>query len=283
LASMNRSRLGLHCYVGTPPKPTDNSEAFTRMRTEALSGEATDLVWIECGADDDCDLDDRAQWRKANASMPKWTPETSLLRLRKKLDPDGFRREALGIWPSGNWAVFDVARWVSLEDMAAGPPSRVALVIDVAPYRAAAAIGVAGDGVDGKTLVMVYTGEGIGWVAGKVAELTAGRDIAEVGLCAGEARGLAGDLTREGIVFRNMPAHEVAASCTAFQGAVSDGVVAHVGQPELDIAVANARTRRSGDAETWDRRFPTDISALVAAAGAYHRWAQQEAPMPAIY
>jgi len=64
---------------------------------------------------------------------------------------------------------------------------------------------------------------------------------------------------------------------------VSDGVVAHVGQPELDIAVANARTRRSGDAETWDRRFPTDISALVAAAGAYHRWAQQEAPMPAIY
>lgn len=283
LASMNRSSFGLHCYVGTPPKPTDNSEAFTRMRTEALSGEATDLVWIECGADDDCDLDDVAQWAQANASFPEHTPEHAIKRLRKKLDADGFRREALGIWPASAWAVFDVARWVTLEDATVPAPRRAVLVVDVSPYRSGACIGVAGDAPDGRTVVMVQCGEGIGWVAKQVANLVASHDIAEVALTHGEARGLAGDLTRADVEFKRLAAHDIAASCTAFQAAVSDGTVVHVGQQELDVAVANARTRRAGDAETWDRDFAVDVSALVAAAGAFHRWGLQEAPLPAIY
>jgi phage terminase large subunit-like protein len=240
-------------------------------------------VWIECGADEDADLDDREQWAKANASFPHWTPEASIKRLRKKLDSDGFRREALGIWPAAHWAVFDIARWVTLEDARAVEPSRVCLVVDVAPYRTGATIAVAGDHGEGRTLVMVHSAPGVGWVAGKVAELVAAKDIAEVCLTAGEARGLSGDLTRLGVEYRKLAPHDVAASCTAFQAAVTDGSVVHVGQPELDIAVANARTRRSGDAETWDRDFGVDVSALVAAAGAFHRWALQESPVPAIY
>jgi hypothetical protein len=286
LATMNLSKLGLHVYVGTPPKPTDNSECFTRMRQEALaaveSGEPADLVWIECGADENADPDDEGQWAQANPSFPHWTPPHSMKRLRKKLDPDGFRREALGIWDSASWAVFDVARWVMLEDASVVQPSRVVLAIDVHPYRTGATIGVAGD-CGSKTLVMVHSGSGVGWVAEKVAELVGSRDIAEVALTAGEARGLAGDLVREGVEFHKLTAADVAASCTAFQAAVHDGTVVHVGQSELDVAVANARTRRQGDAETWDRDFAVDVSALVAAAAAYHRWGLQGAPLPMIY
>jgi hypothetical protein len=284
LASMNRSSLGLHVYVGTPPRPgMDNSEVFSRMRVEALSGEADDLVWIECGADDGADLDDRAQWAQANCSFPLHTPEASIRRLRRKLDADGFRREALGIWPAANWAVFDVARWVTLECAGAEAPSRAVLVVDVSPYRAGATIAVAGDGGGGRTLVLVFSAPGVGWVGAKVAELVAGHDVAEVALTAGEARGLAADLTRAGVEFRKLTAQDVAASCTAFQAGVVDGLVMHVGQPELDVAVANARTRRMGDAETWDRDFAVDVSALVAAAAAFHRWGLAEAPLPAIY
>jgi phage terminase large subunit-like protein len=281
LASMNISQFGLHIYVGTPPKPTDNSEVFTRMRNEALSGESEGLVWIEMGAPDDCDIDDPAVF-ECNPSYPHWTPGESIMRLRKKLDPDGFRREGLGIWPARSWAVFDVAKWVQLEDRSAVAPSRVALAIDVSPYRLGATIGVAGD-YDGKTLVLVHSAAGTGWVGAKVAELVEAHDIAEVSLTSGEARGLEGDLTQLDVEFKKLTSQDVAAGCTAFQAAVADGAVVHVGQQELDVAVANARTRRMGECETWDRDFAVDISALVAAATAAHRWACQESPLPAIF
>src|SRR5690606_6142793 len=93
LATMNTAPNALALFMGTPPLPTDPSEAFTRMRADALSGDSDDLVWIECGADPDADPDDRKQWAKANPSYPHRTPLTSMLRLRKKLHPESWLRE----------------------------------------------------------------------------------------------------------------------------------------------------------------------------------------------
>jgi hypothetical protein len=271
LAAMNLSQLGLHAYTGTPPKPSDNCETFSRMRADALSGEATDLAWIEFSADEDADVDDPVQWAKANPSFPHWTPAESIKRLRAKLDPDGFRREALGIWPSDRWRVIDVAQWVRLERSNADEPARVALCVDVSPYRSWASIGVAGD-VDGETLVMCYSAEGTGWIAGKVGQLVADRDILEVWLTPGAARGLEPDLAREGIEYRKLTGAEVAASCVSFQESVRHARVVPAGQAELAVAVSVAKTRRAGDAETWDRGYSEDISALVACAAATYRW-----------
>lgn len=98
LATLNTSRFGLQLYIGTPPKPEDNSESFKRMRREALAGTLTDGAWIEFGADADAKDDDRAQWRKMNPSYPKRTPVQSLLRLKRKLTHADWRREGMGIW-----------------------------------------------------------------------------------------------------------------------------------------------------------------------------------------
>lgn len=98
LATMNTSKFGLQLYIGTPPKPEDRSETFKRMRREAIAGTLTDGAWIEFGADADADGDDRAQWRKMNPSYPKRTPVQSLQRLKRKLSPDDWRREGMGIW-----------------------------------------------------------------------------------------------------------------------------------------------------------------------------------------
>jgi hypothetical protein len=297
LASMNRSMFGLHVYLGTPPKPSDPCEAFEEMRSEALAFKRAaevdavfDSAWVECGADDDADLDDWEQVAKANPSYPVHTSPESILRLRKRLGPDGFRREGLGIWPSGLRTVFDLVGWVGLEDRAAEPPRRVALVVHVAEYRKSATIAVAGELPDGSTLVLVMSGEGMGWVADKVVELVAERDIAEVALAPGEARALEGDLTSAGVEFKKLSGADIASSCTAFQSAVAESAVAvgrqekprlrHTGQMELDGAVAKGKTKRVGAAETWEDG--TD-SALVAAAAAFHRWKLQEAPLPAIY
>lgn len=98
LATMNTSNFGLQLYIGTPPKPEDNSETFKRMRREALAGTLLDGAWIEFGADVDAADEDRAQWRKMNPSYPKRTPWQSLMRLKRKLTPADWRREGMGIW-----------------------------------------------------------------------------------------------------------------------------------------------------------------------------------------
>jgi hypothetical protein len=284
LAAMNRSKLGLHAYIGTPPKPGDACEVFERMRTEALSGLSTDLGWIEMGADDDAELDDREQWLKMNASYPHWTSDDAIARLRRKLTPDGFRREAMGIWPKIGSTALSVTNWSTLEDAEAPAPARAVLVVDVAEFQTASVVGVAGD-VDGKTLVMCHCGTGTNWVAAKVAELVAAHDIAEVDLMPGEARGIAGDLTELGVEYRNFSGVEVAASCSAIRKSVNERdpespQLIHVGQVELDGAVSKARTRRSASGLTWEDGTAPEVRAVAAA---FHRWQLQDDPMPAMY
>src|SRR5699024_281219 len=78
LATRNTSRLGLHIYVGTPPKPDDMSESFSGMRRQAHAGTLVDGAWIEFGADEDADANDRKQWAKANPSYPHRTSANSI-------------------------------------------------------------------------------------------------------------------------------------------------------------------------------------------------------------
>lgn len=116
LATMNTSRFGLQLYIGTPPKPEDMSETFKRMRREALAGTLVDGAWIEFGAEPGDKDDDRAVWRRMNPSYPKRTPAQSLMRLKRKLTPDDWRREGMGIWDtdeSGSRQISD-STWSSL-------------------------------------------------------------------------------------------------------------------------------------------------------------------------
>lgn len=291
LATLNTSQFGLALYIGTPPKPEDNSEAFNRMRTEAIectktaNGVSEDLVWIECGADEKADIDDAKQYAKANPSFPHRTPIESILRLRKKLTAEGFKREGLGIWDPAAQAVFNQERWLSDElrkpDWPA--PVRVALVVAVSQDREWASIGVAGES-NGKTLVMCFSMHGLGGVAEKLVELQAARDIAVIKLAGPQSKALKPDLVKAGVEFEQMTSTEMGGACTSFQEAVKHAHVVHLGQGELNLAVKNAQTRFSGESEQWDRRDPkVDDSPLIACSGAFYEWGLQEAPMPAIY
>lgn len=182
--------------------------------------------------------------------------------------------------------VFDVVRWSSppVLDRDVEPPYRAALTIAVSPDRRWACIGVAGEVSDGRTVVLCHSVRGLAGVVGKVVELRESRDVVEVRLAGAAARALAPDLAGAGVEFEVMSQTEMGAACAAFQQGVADGTVVHVGQRELDAAVANAQTRRVGEAEVWDRRdVKVDDSPLVAVSGAFYRWGLQEAPMPAIW
>lgn len=110
IPSTNQSRQetsALLLFMGTPPRPTDSGEVFTRMRSDALTGEDPDTGWVEFGADPDHHFTplpaplSAADWKqiaKANPSFPHDTPREAILRMRKKLGADSFNREGAGIW-----------------------------------------------------------------------------------------------------------------------------------------------------------------------------------------
>lgn len=256
------------------------------------------LLFDHRQASDHWDLDDRGQ--RIEALREAYGPAAEWMNLEAIADywddPQASEAEFKRFWLNQpvklevDRPLFDLAGWMRLEDRECEAPRRVALVVHVADFQESSTIAVAGDIEGGATYVMVLVGDGIGWVADKVDELVGARDIAEVGLAPGEARGLEGELSRRGIEFKPLSGTDIAASCTAFQNAVKQAVAAvgrgespgvrHAGQPELDGGLASGKTRRRGVSETWDEGTK---SALIGAAAAYHRWTLQEAPLPAIY
>lgn len=288
LATMNVSRLGLHVYVGTPPKPTDNSEVFRILRQEGTDGDAEDIVWIECGADDNItDLDDVEQWMKANPSAPHRTPVVSIQRLRRRLTDDGFRREALGLWDAEETSAFDIEAWSKLSDRGADTPARAALVIDMSPDRRHCWIGVAGEiGTDDgdKTLLMATETKAADAIT-KVKKLIADRDIVEVAITSGAARALEPALVDAAIEYEKLGPADVGAAYGCLQEAIKNATIVHVDQDELNTAMLMTKTRfvTSGEVEVFDRRnYSVNLSPAVACACALFRWGMVATPMPVL-
>ena len=288
LATMNVSRLGLHAYIGTPPKPTDNSEVFRLLRQEGVDGDASDIVWIECGADDGItDLDDIEQWMKANPSTPHRTPVVSIQRLRRRLDDDGFRREALGLWDSEEASAFDITAWSDLAERGADTPTRAALVIDMSPDRRHCWIGVAGDTVTekGERVLLMAAETKAAEAVIKVKKLMNERDIVEVAITSGAARALEPDLVEAAVEYKKLTPSDVGAAYATMQEAIKNETICHLDQDELNTAMLMTKTRfvTSGEVEVFDRRnYSVNLSPAVACACALFRWGMVAAPMPVL-
>lgn len=193
-------------------------------------------------------------------------------------DPQASEAEFRRFWlnqpvPLVDLNVFSFDRWNTLKDRNVEQPDRAILTIAVAQDRSWSCLGVAGRISDGRTLVMCFSLQGTKDVAQKVSELKAARQIQDVSLVGAQAKALKPELTRAGVEFDVMTGSDEGASCAAFQVAVRDGTVVHLGQAELDLSIKNASTRISGESERWDRRDPkVDDSPLVACSAAFYRW-----------
>lgn len=263
--------------VGTPPQTVEEGVVFDRFRNRGIDGKDHQLAWLEWSAEPECDLDDPKAWAQANPALGSLITHETVVTERAAASDEGFARERLGMWGAGDVApVFDLAQWMSLVDHNAAPPGRACVVVDVSPDCAWSTIGVAGK-VGDKTLVMCHTGEGTNWVASKLAELVAGRQVVEVALFTfGQARSLQPDLVQAGIEFEKLSQIDMAAAASAMRQAVTDGTITHLGQTQLDAAIAGARTRRVGEQDVFDRRDGgVDISPLIAVSGALWRWGLQ--------
>lgn len=284
VAATNQARHehgALLFFMGTPPRPTDPSGAFSERRREAWAGEAEDSIWLEIGADPTSDPNDRAQWPKMNPSFPKRTPPESLLRLRKNLkDEESWNREGRGIWDDdGLLTAIPLTKWSDRADRAENPAGHVGAVwlgVDTTPERSRTSIVAAGMRADGLPMVEVTSSEdgsvdnrpGVDWAKARVIEICGNAEVAAVVI---DKRSAAASLIR---AFEDAKIPVFGTDAPGFgkswgefhAAAVEKDGLRHLNQPELNDAVKNAGLRMLGDALVPDRKRSTDdITPLISA------------------
>jgi phage terminase large subunit-like protein len=304
IPTTNQAPNPLIFLIGTPPRPTDAGEVFTRARTEALSGESDDQMYLEFSADpnvstvgwkSDRNKIDWAQVAKANPSHPRRTPRTAILRMLKHLGEDSFLREGLGVWDSTTAnAVIKSTAWSTCLDSKSKVVGAAKFVLDVSPSRAWSSIAVAGNRKDGLPHVEITSRKGVidhqpgvEWVVPRAVKLKKAIPGFALTLVSGSAaEPLIPALTAAGIPLEFVKAADLPAACGLFYDLVEAGDVRHVGQSVLTDALAAARKNVNDGEGAWRwgrKKSASDITPLYAATVAL--WALINSPPvePSVY
>lgn len=274
--AQNAATNALTLMIGTPPRPIDPSEVFEDARSAALSGEAKDALYIEFSADRKASLDDQEQWKKANPSFPNRTNLASMMRMRRRLTEDSFKREALGIWDEmdAHRSAIPAAAWkeLAIEEVPEDWPL-AAIGLDMNPERTHLSISVAAFGPEHVHIELVpFDDLGSKAVVDWVHE-RAKRRIPVVIDAYSPARSFESELKKRGCLVRIMGAAELSQACGGlYDAAMVDGSVTHFGQEALDKSLAGATKENfgPGGAWKWNRKsLDVDLSPLMAATAAH--------------
>jgi len=272
-------------FAGTPPKPSDPGEVFTALRADAMSGDVEDIGYVEISAERGANPDDRSQYPRMNPSYPHRTSLRSILRMRKALSDDSFRREAMGIWDefTVHQPVVRPAHWAELVDVGPeGVTKPDALAVDMSHGRE---ISIAGAWLEGASTHLeevwagVDTAAALDWITER-----AGRRIPVVVDSIGPASSLVPELRARKVKVRISGANDMAKACGLFESAVNSDALTHGGQDTITEALVGARKRPIRDAGGWgwDRRDPScSIHPLVAATLALLGAAENKRTAPA--
>lgn len=259
---------GLLFFLGTPPRPSDDGEAFTAKRQQALSGKSKNIFYCEFSADPDSDPDDPAQYPVMNPSYPLRTPLESIERMRENIpDDDSWNREARGIWPAGGHvSIIASTDWATL--VSDGPLLDVApaaLAVDMSHRRDISV--VAAWPVDDRLHVEeVWAGID---VAAAVSWLSraAARRIPVLIDSYSPAVQMVPMLESARVKVKRTSTREMVTGAQIVESRLGSGSLTHAGQSSVTLAVMAAVKRPIGDAGGfgWDRKDQSkQIHPLVA-------------------
>ena len=259
---------GLIFFLGTPPRPTDDGEAFTAKRQKALDGKTIDQMYVEIGAAPDTDPDDYSEIPTYNPSYPLHTPLESIMRMRENIpDDDSYRREAMGIWPTVSRHTQIVSAGVWNDRFSFGPEG------SLAPR----AIGVDMSHRGDISIAGCWVREGFPphveelWSGSNVAAaidylLVNGEGVEVVIDAMSPAAQMVPTLSAK-LKVRRSTAGDMGNACLLFETLANSEGLTHGGEQSVTDALRSACKRPIGDAGKWgiDRRDSTSmIYPLVA-------------------
>lgn len=231
-----------------------------------------------------CAADDEDRWHEIMPALGGRVQVETIRAQRQAVPPEEYLREFMVWWddPIGEDeepAAINARRWGKLfNPKAKKPDGEVVLAVDVNPKRTRAAIGMAGEGRKGRTLVMAKTGDGTGWLVQELKRLIRKNDdVAELVLTPGQAAALMPEILAAdlGVEVTLLTSSEAGQACASMQEAVKRKLLEHAGQKDLDDAVAAARVRTVNEVQLFDRKnFEDEISPVVAVSAAAWRYSK---------
>jgi hypothetical protein len=287
-------------YLSSPPLTGDSGDVMFALKKRAESGTSTRLGYRDWGLEGDLDdverieVDNREFWALTCPGLGRGrVTEETIEGLREEMSLRGFGREVLGLWPRqrvGGGAI-DMAQWARLLDGLSRRDGDVTIAADIAPQRDYAAIGLYGLREDGLGhWQLVDYRPGVDWLVDRLVELKDALRPIGIAMGKGTFESLKDALREAGL---NRPeksdepargdlavltATDMTAATSQALDAVRQGIVKHIGQVQLDTAVAGAKTRETGDTVAWSRKdADADICPLVVVSEArwlYGAWAQ---------
>jgi hypothetical protein len=234
-------------------------------------------------------LDDRRAWAEANPGLGYRLTADFMQSERDAMTDEEFARERLGLYPETEEAlppVIPPASWAACRSEAtANAPASVIVkpvvyAFEVSMDRKWGVIAAAGrSSIDGTHVEIGDNRPGTGWVVERLVELRDKHQPTAI-VCnpTGPAGGLLADCEAAGLKIgiptgttakdepkhRSVTSTDYAQACAAALDAITEHRWQHLGQGELDKAVAGAAKRITGDTWVFDRRGGLDISPLVA-------------------
>lgn len=291
-------------YVIGSSAGLEQSDVLRRARDRGRAGASERQFYVEwCAPEgicadpacdhelgrDGCALDDEALWLLANPAIGRRITVETIRAERQSLPPEEFARERMGWWddPDALGRAFTAEAWARCRDSRTDPATGLAVsqilgvpsvALDVEPDHGRASLVVAGPREDGRRQLEVVDHDrerpgvrlrGTGWVVARTKQLLQSCGAPGVRLDPSAAAGaLIQPLRDAGVTVIEVSPREYTQACGAiFDAVMEHDTVRHLGQPDLDAAVAAARPKPVGDsAWKWARRdVSEDITPLVAA------------------
>lgn len=248
-------------------------------RNRVLAGLESRICYIEFSFPDDADPYDPLTWW---ANMPALghtiTQEKIQAEVESLNDEEEFRRAYGNQWREGrggDWIIPQID-WMDQTDRESYIEGPMVWVPDVSPDMAAASISVAGQRADGRIHIEVVENlPSTTWLPTRTRELQNQYGGEVFGDLTGPLGGLHPRFVDEGINLQPVPSQELYQACGYLFDGIGQGNIVHLGQPELNMALATAAKTVSGDRWRFTRgKSMGDISSLMSVTIAAFKLAQ---------
>lgn len=255
---------------------SDGSPFLQAKRAKGIeaieSGSTSGLAYFEWSAGEDEDPESPDTWQGCMPALNHTITEEAIAHEFRSMDLADFRRAFLNQWvPKGgptHEAIVDMDRWAGLAGI--DPtirPDPVALSVVASPDRKWASIGLAGLRADGhRQLQILQAGRGTDWVVDRLKSFSAEWKPVAIAVAPDDpAASLIPDIKAARLKLLPATTREYAQGCGMLVDGIAEGTVHHSAQRQVDISLAAANKKRTG--ESWTFSAPadgTDISPLKA-------------------